>query len=60
MRLSASSSPLQLGLYGKIWVNNYDQYEEEIHQIMNLNKNKLSFYYLGLKVKDKINKIYNM
>lgn len=28
---------------GKIWVNNYEQYFEEINQIMNLNKNKLSF-----------------
>ena len=52
-------SDFWIGIYGEIWINNYENYSEEIAKIMSINKNKLSFYQAGLKVKEKLEKLYN-
>jgi hypothetical protein len=52
-------SDFWIGLYGEIWLNNYDNYQEEIEKIMSINKNKLEFYHKGIKVKEKLEKLYS-
>jgi hypothetical protein len=52
------NSNFWLGLYGEIWINNYQNYQEEIEKIMTINKNKMVFYYQGLQVKEKLEKLY--
>lgn len=58
-RKTKRNSDFWMGLYGEIWTNSYEDYQEEINKIMSINKNKWSFYKQGIKVKDKLEKVYN-
>ena len=53
------NSDFWIGLYGEIWINNYENYSEEISQIMRRNKDKLRFYQEGIKVKEKLEELYS-
>ena len=53
------NSDFCLGLYGEIRINNYENYQEEINQIMRINKDKLKFYQEGIKVKEKLEELYS-
>jgi hypothetical protein len=53
------NSDFWVGLYGEIWINNYDNYQEEVEKIMARNKNKQKFYQQGIKVKEKLEKLYS-
>ncbi len=57
-RKTRRHSEFWLGLYGELWCNNYESYVEEINQIMQLNKNKLTFYQQGLQAMSEIKKVY--
>ncbi len=57
-RKTRRHSEFWLGLYGELWCNNYEFYLEEINQIMQLNKNKLTFYQQGLQAMSEIKKVY--
>ncbi len=57
-RKTRRHSEFWLGLYGELWCNNYEFYLEEINQIMQLNKNKLTFYRQGLQAMSEIKKVY--
>ena len=57
-RKTRRHSEFWLGLYGELWCNNYEFYVEEINQIMQLNKNKLTFYQKGLQAMSEIKKVY--
>ena len=57
-RKTRRHSEFWLGLYGELWCNNYESYVAEINQIMQLNKNKLTFYRLGLQAMSEIKKVY--
>ena len=57
-RKTRRHSEFWLGLYGEVWCDNYDFYVEEINQIMQLNKNKLTFYRVGLQAMSEIKKAY--
>ena len=52
------NSDFWIGLYGEIWINNYENYEEEIDKIMRINKDQLKFYQQGIKVKEKLKELY--
>ena len=56
-RKTKRHSDFWIGLYGEIWSNNYESYQDEIEKIMSINKNKMVFYYQGLKVKEKLEKV---
>ena len=58
-RRTKRNSDFWIGLYGEIWINSYEEYEQEIAKIININKNKFSFYRQGFKIKEKLAKIYN-
>ncbi len=53
------NSDFWIGLYGEIWINNYDNYQEEVKKMMARNKNKQKFYQQGIKVKEKLEKLYS-
>ena len=53
------NSDFWVGLYGEIWINNYDNYQEEVEKIMRINKNKHKFYKQGIKVKEKLENLYS-
>ena len=53
------NSDFWVGIYGEIWINNYDNYQEEVEKIMARNKNKQKFYQQGIKVKEKLEKLYS-
>ncbi len=53
------NSDFWIGLYGEIWINNYDNYQEEVEKIMRINKNKQKYYQQGIKVKEKLEKLYS-
>ena len=57
-RRTRRHSEFWLGLYGEVWCDNYSVYVEEINQIMQFNKNKLTFYQKGLQAMSEIEKVY--
>ncbi len=57
-RKTRRHSEFWLGLYGEVWCDNYSVYVEQINQIMQLNKNKLTFYQQGLQAMSEIKKVY--
>ncbi len=57
-RKTRRHSEFWLGLYGELWCNNYEFYVSQINQIMQLNKNKLTFYQQGLQAMSEIKKVY--
>lgn len=52
------NSDFWLGLYGEIWINNYENYQEAVGKIMEKNKNKLKFYQQGITIKEKLEYLY--
>jgi hypothetical protein len=56
-RKTRRPSEFWLGLSGELWCNNYEFYGSEINQIMQLNKNKLTFYRVGLPAMSEIKKV---
>ncbi len=57
-RKTRRHSEFWLGLSGSLWCDNYVFYVEEINQIMQLNKNKMTFYQKGLQAMSEIKKVY--
>ncbi len=53
------NSDFWIGLYGEIWFNNYYNYQEVVEKLMARNKNKQKFYQQGIKVKEKLEKLYS-
>jgi hypothetical protein len=56
-RKTRRHSEFWLGLYGELWCDNYENYQEEIQIIMGLNTNKLVHYQQGLKAMENIKKV---
>jgi hypothetical protein len=57
-RKTRRHSEFWLGLYGEVWCDNYENYLEQIQQIMKFNPNKLSFYFQGIQAMSEIKKVY--
>jgi hypothetical protein len=57
-RKTRRHSEFWLGLYGELWCNNYQNYQEQIEIIIALNANKLFHYQQGLQAMSEIQKVY--